>query len=136
MGDARVHRARPAPHRPAAIDFAAAILIVGSAANLIATLAGGTSVGGIVAPAPIVAASVGLDALLVIIGFAVRGGRWWIAAINVNAVVVFLYGTSALDSGLSEIPLVFAVLYGAVFVAIFLNRVWFDAMGAWRARRG
>jgi len=49
---------------------------------------------------------------------------------------VFLYGTSALDTGLSEIPFVFAVLYGAVFVAVFLNRPWFDAMGAWRARRG
>lgn len=109
---------------------------MGSAANLIATLAGGASIGGLAAPPPVVAASAALDLLMVIVGFAVRRGLWWIPAINVTAVVVFLYGTAALDSGLSEVPLVFALLYAVVFVTIFLNRPWFDASAAWRARRG
>ena len=134
--DVRDPRALPRPRRPTAIEFAAAILIVGSSVNVIQTMAGGTVVGGVAVPPIFLLASTGLDALLVVIGFAIRAGRWWVLAINVTAVVVFLYGTSALDSGLSEIPLVFSVLYGAVFVMVFLNRSWFTTMATWRQRRG
>jgi len=124
----------PAPQRPAAVELATAILIVGSLANLVGTLGGGTSIGGRATPGPIVLGSVLLDTMLVVIGVAVRTGRWWSGASNVVAVVVFLYGTAALGSGLSEIPLVFSVLYGVVFLAVFLNRAWFDAMRSWRDR--
>lgn len=114
------------------MELATAILIVGSLANLVATLGGGAAIDGVAAPEPIILGSVVLDTLLVVIGIAVRSGRWWIGAANVVAVVVFLYGTAALGSGLSEIPMVFAVLYGVVFLAVFLNRAWFDAMRSWR----
>lgn len=114
------------------MELATAILIVGSLANLVATLGGGAAIDGVAAPEPIILGSVVLDNLLVVIGIAVRSGRWWIGAANIVAVVVFLYGTAALGSGLSEIPMVFAVLYGVVFLAVFLNRAWFDAMRSWR----
>ncbi len=84
-------------------------------------------------PGAVIAGSVAIDVVLLGIGLAARTGRYWIVAVNVLAVVVFLYGTSALASGFNEVPLVFAVLYGGVFVAIFANRVWFEAMRTWRA---
>lgn len=112
------------PPRPVLVELATALLIVN---GLIGAL---TSIEAVLALAdrgeltPLVA---GLFLLLgvgmVVLGIALRYGRWWLAGVNIVAVAGFLELTSGTPQGL---------LYGSidviVVVILLANRPWF----AWR----
>jgi hypothetical protein len=119
------------PARPAAVELAAAVLVIGGMVGLIERLARAADYGDRPGVALGLALSTLLDVLLIAVGLLVRSGRAWVLAINVLAVATFVYLTAALN----PVALFFAVLYGAVFALLFANRPWFDAMRAWRASR-
>jgi hypothetical protein len=105
------------PRRPVLVEVAAAILIVGSAMDVLISFEGMTS-----APTALgrvlAATSVSVGVLLVILGSLLRKGRAWLVALNVAAVAAFL--------GLQSLSLV--GILGAVFdmavVGILLRERW------------
>jgi hypothetical protein len=105
------------PRRPVLVEVAAAILIVGSATDVIISFETMASAPTSLARA-LAATSVSLGVLLVILGFMLRAGRAWLVALNVVAVSAFL--------GLQTLS--FVGLLGAVFdmlvVGILLRERW------------
>ena len=114
---------RVRPSRPAAIELAAALLIVGGVLGLVGTIAAAPGL-----PAgtePLVLITAALDVGAVVLGILVRFGRAWLVAVNYVAVLGFLDLTAAVGSG-------FALMLGigniVVVVILFLFKRWFDAM--------
>lgn len=108
--------------RPAAVELAAAILIIGGIIGLIG------AIGGIAALPPgteaITALTIALDIASIVVGVLVRMGRLWIVDVNYVAVLAFLDFLAASGSNL-------ALLRGlaeiAVLVILVLHRPWFLA---------
>jgi hypothetical protein len=122
-GDSTLPPPPERPRRPALIELAAAILIVGGVTAIVGTVASVADTGA--GPSGSVLALVlGIDILTVVVGLLVRRGTAWIVCVNVVAVLVFLELT-AIPSG-SAIVLVQALLDGLVLYALIRHRGWFD----------
>jgi hypothetical protein len=108
--------------RPAAVELAAAILIIGGIIGLIG------AIGGMAALPPgtesITALTIALDIASIVVGVLVRMGRLWIVDVNYVAVLGFLDILAAPGSNL-------ALLRGlgeiAVVIILILHRPWFVA---------
>jgi hypothetical protein len=114
--------------RPAVVELAAAILIVGGVLGLF---------GAIVAAASLppgnellIAVTVALDVASILVGVLIRTGRLWIVDVNYVAVVGFLDLTAAASSPLALILGIADVL---VVVVLLVHRPWFEALA--KARR-
>lgn len=119
------------PDRPASVELAAAFLIVGGLFGVAQTSLAGTAVGGSTRLPDVVAyLSVALNLLSIVLGISVRGGRGWVATLNVATIYAFLY-LSALPNPLALVLGLTNLLVVGVLIA---RRPWFDAMRAWRLR--
>jgi hypothetical protein len=109
------------PPRPVLIELASAILIVGGATATVSALAyaGSGQAGG---TGPLAFLFLVIDVLTVVVGIRIRSGRWWVLAINVVAVALFLE--------LTALPNAFAILFAAfdtlVLFALLRHRAWFE----------
>jgi hypothetical protein len=118
----------PRPGRPAIVELAAAILIVGGALGL---LGGFTAAPGLPSGTESVfVLAIALDVGAIVVGVLVRLGRWWIVAVNYVAVLGFL---DLVASGGSVLALLRGVADVVVVVILVLTKPWFDALAAWRA---
>ena len=120
---------RPPPPRPAAIDLAAAILVLGGLVGF-SQLAVGDYVltGSLPAKDPILGVATIAYAASIVLGVMVRMGRGWLPALNFALLVALLYIPAA------GRPLVLTlVLTNALAAVIILRfRRWFAEMAAWR----
>lgn len=118
----------PRPSRPALVELAAAILVVGGALGLVgaSTAAAGLPAG----TEPLVVLAVVLDVGAIVAGVLVRFGRWWVVAVNYVAVLGFL---DLVASGGSALALLRGVADVGVVIILVLSKPWFDALAAWRA---
>src|SRR5688500_18417060 len=91
---------RPWPPRPAAIELAGAILIVGGMVGAFGTLSSAPNL----APGtePFVGLTLALDVGSVVLGLLVRLGRLWLLAVNYAAVLGFI---DLLGAGASPLAL-------------------------------
>lgn len=118
----------PAPRRPAAIELAAAILIVGGIIGVLvafstaATLPPGTE--------PFLILTLALDIGSIVVGVLVRFGRFWILALNYVAVLGFL---DLVGAGTSTLALLLGLADIVVVVILFLHKPWFDELRRRRA---
>jgi hypothetical protein len=109
------------PNRPAAIELAAALLIVG----------GGLGVLGLIAtdaqqPAGLewlAVLTLVLNVAQIVVGVLVRIGRFWIVAVNYVAVLGFLDFRSA---SVSPLGLMLGLTEVVVLVILIIHRSWFD----------
>jgi hypothetical protein len=109
------------PNRPAAIELAAALLIVG----------GGLGVFGLIAtdaqrPAGLewlAVLTLVLNVAQIVVGVLVRIGRFWIVVVNYVAVLGFLDFRSA---SVSPLGLMLGLTEVVVLVILFIHRSWFD----------
>ena len=122
---------RPWPSRPAAVELAGALLIVGGAVGLV----GGLSNASGLPPGTeaFLALTVALDVGAIALGLLVRLGRLWLVAVNYAAVLGFI---DLLGAGASPLALVLGLADIVVVVILFVHRPWFDAMRRRRAERG
>jgi hypothetical protein len=114
---------RPRPSRPAAVELAAAILIVGGTAGLIGLAASASSLPP--GTEPFVALTLLLDVGAIVLGLLIRLGRFWILGVNYAAVLGFI---DLLGAGGSPLALMLGIADIAVVVILFLHRPWFDAV--------
>ena len=122
--------APPLPARPASVELAAAILIVG---GVIGVLAGVNSAAGLPAGLePFLAFTIALGAGSIVVGVLVRFGRLWILAVNYVAVLGFL---DLMASGVSPLALMLGVADLLVVGILLVRKPWFDELAAWRAER-
>jgi hypothetical protein len=121
--------AEPAkPPRPAVVELATAILIVGGVAGLIQVAA---SWSGLPAGAePFLVGAVALDAGSIALGLLIRRGRAWLLAVNYAAVLGFL---DLLGGGATPFSLMLGLADILVVGILLATKSWFDAMRAWRA---
>jgi hypothetical protein len=118
----------PRPARPASVELAAAILIVGGAMNLLTGLASFASI-----PTGAEAFFAGALALAVgsiVVGVLVRLGRAWLLAVNYAAVLGFI---DLIGAGGSPLSLTLGLAEILVVGVLLARKPWFDAMGRWRA---
>ncbi len=115
-------RSTDRPLRPAAVEFAAAVLVVGGFVSILGSIqtiaqlsSNGSPVDGL---APL---TIGIGLGLMILGLLVRSGRAWLVAINVVAIVGFLELTSASIAGI-----VLGTLDVLVVLALAAERPWFQ----------
>ena len=101
------------PPRPVLVEIAAALLIGGGLTSLLSAAS---------APGVIGIALVALNLLMVVVGINIRRGRWWIVALNVAAIALFIELT-ALPSGFA---IIFATMDTIVLFALIRHRDWFD----------
>lgn len=118
------------PARPAAIELAAAILIVSGVLGLIGTV--GATPDLPAGSGPIVILTAALNAGSLVIGVLVRAGHAWLLAVNYVAVLGFLDLTGAPTSGLA---LILGITDVIVVIILLLHKPWFDAMRRMRERR-
>ena len=116
------------PPRPALVELAAAILIVGGGLQLLFGLATLPNVPP--GAEPFAAIALGLNVASIALGLLVRIGRAWLVAVNFAVVLAFL---DLLGSGGSPISLTLGAAEVAVVLILFARRPWFDEMRAWRA---
>lgn len=112
------------PNRPAAIELAAALLIVAGVLGIIGLFG------------PDAARPQGLEWLVVLtailnvgqiaVGVLVRAGRLWIVAVNYVAVLGFL---DVAGAGGSPLAFMLALMELGVLAVLFVYRWWFD--GRW-----
>jgi len=118
----------PPPPRPAAVELAAAVLIVGGVINLIGGLSSISSL------PPGTEALFGLTLALAIgsiaVGLLIRLGRSWVVAVNLAAVLGFL---DLLGAGASPRSLMLGLADILVVVLLFRHKPWFDALRLRRA---
>lgn len=115
------------PARPARVELAAAILIVGGIVGLIqvATTAAGVPVGA----EPFLAGALALDAGSIALGLLARAGRAWLLAVNYAAVLGFL---DLLGAGASPLSLMLGLADILVVGILLATKPWFDEMRSWR----
>jgi hypothetical protein len=117
----------PRPPRPAAVELAAALLIVGGVVNVVAAL---TNVSSLPAgTGPILALTFALAIGSIVIGLLVRLGRLWLVAVNYAAVLGFV---DLLGAGASPLALMLGLADILVVVILFRHKPWFDALRLWR----
>ena len=114
---------RPWPPRPAAVELAGALLIVGGAAGLLGGLSNASSLPP--GTEAFLALTVALDVGAIALGLLVRLGRLWLVAVNYAAVLGFI---DLLGAGASPLALVLGLADIVVVVILFVHRPWFDAM--------
>ena len=110
------------PPRPALVELAAAILIVGGITAIIGWL--GAEIAGRGAPASaglLPAIVVGLNLVAIATGVAIRRGRYWRLCINLVAIAIFLYLTALPN----PIAMFYVALDVVVFYALLRHRAWF-----------
>ena len=118
------------PARPASVELAAAILIVGGAIQL---LLGLTTLPGLPPGAEAIAAvTLALNVATVATGALMRTGRAWLVAVNFAAVLGFL---DLLGAGGSPLQLMLGAAEVLVVAILLARKPWFDAIGRWRAAR-
>ena len=113
----------PWPARSAAVELAAAILIVGGAISVLSAVSNLSSLPPGVES--IVALTVALAIGSIIVGVLVRLGRFWIAAVNYAAVLGFL---DLLGAGASPLALMHGLSNVRVVVILFRDKSWFDEL--------
>lgn len=128
MADRAEDRPLPRPARPAVVELAAAILIVGGALGLLGGFTAAPSLPS--GTESVFVLAIVLDIGAIVAGVLVRFGRWWIVAINYVAVLGFL---DLVASGGSLLALLRGVADVIVVVILVLTKPWFDALAAWRA---
>lgn len=115
------------PPRPARVELAAAILIVGGLVGIVGTLV--PLVSGAAVDDPFLLLGLGLNLASMAVGAVLRTGRLWLVALNYAAVVAFLdllggsRNPASLMLGLGEL---------VVVVILLADKPWFDAIGEWR----
>lgn len=113
--------ARPA--RPAWVELAAALLIVGGAIGALGALVGA---GGVPPGAgPFVIVAVGLAIGSIVLGLLVRMGRAWLVALNYAAVLGFV---DLLGAGASAVALMLGLADILVVGILLAHKPWFDAL--------
>jgi hypothetical protein len=117
-----------APSRPAAVELAAAVLIVGGIVALFGVLS--SLVQGLGDQFTVL--SIALDAGMVLAGVLARMGRAWLLVVNYVAVLGFL---DLVASGTSPLALMLGILDVIVVVVLLANKPWFDALSTWRSER-
>ena len=118
----------PRPSRPAPVELAAAILIVGGIVGLIQVT---SSAGDVPAGAQqFLAATVALGAGSIVLGLLIRRGRAWLLAVNYAAVLGFL---DLLGAGASPFALMLGLADLLVVGILLATKAWFDAVRSWRA---
>jgi hypothetical protein len=113
--------------RPAAVELAAAILIIGGILGLIGALGGAAGLPP--GTGALLAVTIALDVSSIVVGALIRMGRLWIVAVNYVAVLAFL---DLLAAGGSSIALIRGIGEIAAVVILLVYRSWFVA----RATRG
>ena len=112
-----------APARPAAVELAAALLIVGGAISLL------SAVSNLSRLPPGIELIVGLTVALaigsIVVGVLVRLGRLWLVAVNYAAVLGFL---DLLGAGASPLALMLGLADVLVVVILFRYKPWFDEL--------
>lgn len=121
---------RPRPPRPAAVELAGALLIVGGAAGLLGAFSNASSLPP--GAEPFLVLTVALDVGAIALGLLVRLGRLWLVAVNYAAVLGFI---DLLGAGASPLALVLGLADIVVVVILFVHKPWFDAMRRIRAER-
>jgi len=113
----------PWPSRPALVELAGALLIVGGVVNLVAAVSSLSSL-----PAgiePFLALTFALAIGSIVIGLLVRLGRLWLVAVNYAAVLGFL---DLLGAGASPLALMLGLADIVVVVILFRHKPWFDEL--------
>jgi hypothetical protein len=110
------------PPRPALVELAAALLIVGGFTSTAATL-GALFRDPTVAPV-LAALTLTLSLLGLVLGFLIRTGRAWLVTLNVVAIEAFLELTSFTGVGL-----LLGLVDAAVVVMLLATRPWFQWPG-------
>ena len=118
----------PWPARPAAVELAAALLIVGGAISVLSGVSNLSSLPPGVEP--ILALTVALAIGSIVVGVLVRLGRVWLAAVNYAAVLGFI---DLLGAGASPLALMLGLADVLVVVILFRDKPWFDELGRRRA---
>ena len=116
------------PSRPALVELAAAILIVGGIAGLIQVAA--SSSGLPRGAEPFLVGALALDAGSIALGLVIRRGRAWLLAVNYAAVLGFL---DLLGAGATPFSLMLGLADILVVGILLRTKPWFDAMRSWRA---
>jgi hypothetical protein len=111
----------PPPSRPAAVELAAALLIVGGAISVLSAVSNVSSLP--LGTGPILALTVALAMGSIAVGLLVRLGRFWLVAINYAAVLGFL---DLLGAGVSPLALMLGLADIVVVVILFRHKPWFD----------
>jgi len=115
------------PSRPALVELAAAVLVVGGVIGFLGVLA---ALPGVPPGAePVVVGTIALDVGSIALGVLVRFGRAWILAVNYAAVLGFL---DLLGAGESPLALMLGLADIAVVGILLSHKPWFDATRAWR----
>ncbi len=120
----------PWPPRPAAVELASAILIVGGTIGLLSTLS--TALSSSPVSDPFVGLTVALAVGSIVVGLLVRSGRSWIVAVNYVAVLGFL---DLVGAGASPLALMLGLADIVVVIILFLHKPWFDALRLRRSPR-
>lgn len=118
----------PRPPRPAAVELAAALLIVGGAINVVAALSSVASLPP--GTGSILALTMALAIGSIVVGVLVRLGRLWLVAVNYAAVLGFL---DLLGAGASPLALMLGLADIVVVLLLFRHKPWFDAVRLRRA---
>jgi hypothetical protein len=120
---------RPPPLRPAAVDLAAAMLVLGGLVGYGQLVAGDYVVtGSLPAKGPIVGVAFIAYAASVVLGIVIRMGRGWLAAVNFAALAAILY----LPAFGRPVILLLVVAHLVAVAILLANRRWFAEMAAWR----
>jgi hypothetical protein len=118
------------PTRPASVELAAAILVVGGAIQL---LLGITTLAGVPPGAEgFVAIALALNVATIATGVLIRSGRAWLVGVNVAAILGFL---DLLGAGGSPLQLMLGAAEVVVVAILFARKPWFDAMASWRVAK-
>jgi hypothetical protein len=118
------------PVRPAGVELAAAILIVGGAIQLLLgliTLPGLPS-----GTEGIAALALAVNVATIAVGVLIRDGRAWLVAVNFAAVLGFL---DLLGAGGSPLQLMLGAAEVLVVAILLARKPWFDALARWREPR-
>ena len=116
------------PARPAAVELAAAIMIVGGAIQL---LLGLTTLPGLPPGGEGFAAlALVLNVATIGTGILIRAGTWWLIAVNFTAIVGYL---DLLGAGGSPLQLMLGAAEVLVVAILLARKPWFDALAQWRA---
>jgi len=113
----------PLPARPAAVELAAALLIVGGVISVLSAVSNVSSLPPGVEP--ILALTVALAIGSVVVGVLVRLGRVWLVAVNYAAVLGFI---DLLGAGASPLSLTLGLADVLVVVILFRYKPWFDEL--------
>lgn len=115
------------PARPASVELAAAIMIVGGAIQL---LLGLTTLPSVPPGAEgFAAVALALNVASIATGVLIRAGRAWLVAVNFAAILGFL---DLLGAGGSPLQLMLGAAEVMVVAILLARRPWFDGMAAWR----